>query len=150
VALHLVRIGRATLVDGVSRWHRTHLPPVGDLGLRVGVATEDGVLVGVGCVGRPVARAYDDGNTAEVTRVATDGTKNATSMIYGALARAALALGYTRVITYNEEGESGSALRGAGWRVVAQRPSRSGWDCPSRPRDDSRNPPVARTLWETS
>lgn len=148
MSLHLVPISWDTLKDGVQRWHRHHKPPVGDLKIRVGVATEDGTLVGVGCVGRPVAKGLQDGLTVEVTRVATDGTHNASSMIYGALARASLALGYSRVVTYNEQGESGASLRGAGWRVIAERPARKGWDHPSRPRDDRNYRQVARTLWE--
>jgi len=148
MSLHLVPVSFDVVVDGVRRWHRHSLPPVGDLGIRVGVATEDGTLVGVGCAGRPVARAYMDGFTVEVTRVATDGTRNATSMIYGALARQAFAAGYTRVITYTEQHESGSALRAVGWRVIAERPARTGWNHPSRPRDDRRYISVARTLWE--
>jgi hypothetical protein len=35
-------------------------------------------------VGRPVARMVDDGWTLEVNRVATDGTKNACSILYAA------------------------------------------------------------------
>jgi len=150
MSLHLVPVKWPTVVDGVKRWYRHSQPPLGDLGIRVGVADQDQVLHGVGCVGRPVARAYDDGLTVEVTRVATDGTRNACSMIYGALVRAALALGYTRVITYTQEGESSASLRGAGWKVVAQRPARGGWDTPARPRDDRRYESVARTLWEAS
>jgi hypothetical protein len=122
VTLHLVPISWVTLEDGVRRWHRHHAPPLRDLGIRVGVSTSDGELVGVGCAGRPVARAFNDGVTVEITRVATDGTRNACSMIYAALTRACLALGWRRVITYTEQGESGASLRAAGWRVVAERP----------------------------
>ena len=144
----LVPISWQTLCDGVKRWHRHHQPPVRDLSIRVGVATSNGELVGVGCIGRPVARAYSDGFTVEVTRVATDGTRNAASMLYGALVRAALALGYRRVITYTEKDESGASLRGAGWRVLANRPARKGWNTPSRPREDRNYREVQRTLWE--
>ena len=40
---------------------------------------------------------YDDGTTIEVTRVCTDGTANACSLLYGAMWRAAKALGYLRL-----------------------------------------------------
>ncbi len=103
----------------------------------------------VGMAGRPVARHFDDGQTVEVNRVASDGTRNATSMLYAALARAAFALGYTRVITYTLASESGSALRGAGWRIVGQRPRTPGWDRPSRPRDDALYLSTGRVLWES-
>lgn len=91
---------------------------------------------------------YADGYTLEVWRVSSDGTKNSTSMLYGALARAAFALGYHRIITYTQSDESGDSLRGAGWRVIAQRKERRGWSTPARPRDDARYMTSARTLWE--
>jgi hypothetical protein len=39
-----------------------------------------------------VARHYDDGLTLEVNRTCTDGTRNANSMLYGAVWRAAKAM----------------------------------------------------------
>lgn len=149
MSLRLVPVSRATAHDGVRRWHRHHKSPVGDI-IKVGVCTEGGVLVGVGIAGRPTARHLDDGDTIEVTRVATDGTRNASSMLYGALVRASLAIGYRRVITYTQEGEPGASLRASGWRVIASRPPRMGWDTPSRPRDDAAYRSVPRTLWEAS
>ena len=147
VPLQLVPVSQRVAHDAVRHWHRHNAPPRGDL-FRVGVADADGVLVAVGIAGRPVARAYDDGRTVEVTRVSSDGTRNATSMLYAALTRAAWALGYRRVITYTQADESGSSLRAAGWRVIASRPPRTGWDRPSRPRDDARYQSTQRTLWE--
>ncbi|MER6082978.1 XF1762 family protein [Streptomyces sp. NPDC001833] len=41
----------------------------------------------------PAARHLDDGTTLEVTRTASDGTRNANSPLYGASWRAAKALG---------------------------------------------------------
>jgi hypothetical protein len=114
----------------------------------VGAADEDGTLRAVGIAGRPVARNYDDGATIEVTRVASDGTPNATSMLYGALQRASFALGYTRVITYTLATESGSSLRASGWKVIGQRPATPGWSRVSRPRDNGRYVSAARQLWE--
>ena len=148
VTLQLVPVTRDVAQDCVRRWHRHNAPPVGDI-FRVGAArVDDGALVAVGMAGRPVARHLDDGRTIEVTRVSCDGTRNATSMLYAALTRAAWALGYTRVITYTQAGERGTSLRAAGWHVLAQRPARRGWDTPSRPRDDAAYQPTARTLWE--
>ncbi|MGY1773528.1 XF1762 family protein [Blastococcus sp. SYSU D00813] len=133
----------------VAAWHRHHRPPVGHK-FSIGVATPDGVLRGVAMVGRPVARYLDDGLTLEVNRTATDGTPNANSALYGAAWRAAKALGYQRLLTYTQAGESGASLRGAGWRVLAERPARNGWDMPSRPREDNGAAYVQRTLWEAS
>lgn len=104
--------------------------------------------MGVAIVGRPVPVAYQDGLTLEVNRTITDGYPNANSMLYGACARAAFALGYRRLITYTQAGESGASLRGAGWRIIAERPARKGWDSPSRPREDHGVDEIARTLWE--
>ena len=73
--------------------------------------------------------------------------RNANSLLYGAAWRAAKALGYTRLITYTQEGESGASLRGAGWTVLAQRRPRRGWSCASRPRTAQGTDNMARTLW---
>jgi len=83
-------------------------------------------------------------------RSATDGTPNANSMLYAAAWRAASALGYRRLVTYTQDGESGASLRAAGYRIVAERPARPGWSVPSRPRDDHGVDGIARTLWEAS
>lgn len=131
-------------------YHHRHLPRVVGGKFWLGVATRDRVLRGVVIVGRPVARSYDDGRTLEVTRVATDGTKNACSVLYAAARRATFALLYDRLITYTQEGESGASLRGAGWQVLAQRPPRPGWDVPSRPRESRGVDGVQRTLWEAA
>lgn len=148
MSLHLVPISAEILRECVTRWHRHNGATFVGESFRVGVANDDGLLVAVGCAGRPVARAYNDGQTVEVWRVASDGSRNTTSMVYGALSRAAFALGYTRVITYTQADESGASLRAAGWKIVAHRPPRKGWSTPSRPRDDARYMTSARTLWE--
>lgn len=147
--LTVVPVTFADACEFVTMWHRHHLPPPGHI-FRMGVATDDGVLRGVALVGRPVARNYDDGRTLEVNRTATDGTANANSALYGAAWRAAKALGYSRLITYTQAGESGSSLRAAGWKVLAQRPARVGWSVPSRPRTSRGTAGIARTLWEAS
>jgi hypothetical protein len=146
MSLELVPLTQRQAKAAVSQWHRHNRPPVGDL-FRVGV-THDGQLVAVGMAGRPVARHLDDGQTVEVIRVASDGTKNTTSMLYGALARAAFALGWRRVITYTQADESGASLRAAGYRLIASRPPRRGWDSPGRPRDDEAYLSTSRLLWE--
>lgn len=48
----------------------------------------------------------------------------------------------------HQAGETGSSLRAAGWRIVAERPARKGWDTPSRPRTDRHQVEIPRTLWE--
>ena len=133
----------------VERHHRHHKPPIGHL-FSLAVADDTGTVVGVVIIGRPVARHLQDGFTVEVTRSATDSTPHANSCLYGAAWRAAKAMGYRRLITYTQDGESGASLRAAGYRVVAQRPPRKGWSTPSRPRVDTHPVDVARTLWDAS
>lgn len=131
--LTAVPLSRAETDAFIARVHRHHKPPVGDL-FRIGAA-QDGEIVGVVVVGRPVARALQDGWTCEVTRLATDGTRNACSFLYGAAARAAFAMGYRKIGTYILASEPGTSLKGAGWRLVGEVKGRS-WDTPSRPRVD--------------
>jgi hypothetical protein len=130
----------------VRQHHRHHRPSRGGL-FAVGCA-RGSVVCGVAVVGRPVARGLQDGFTAEVTRVATDGSRNACSMLYGASWRAARALGYRRLVTYTLKAEGGASLRAAGWRVVGEVTGRS-WDCLSRPRVD-RHPTQDKIRWEVS
>lgn len=56
--------------------------------------TDTDALIGVVAAAQPVARLLDDGVTVEVVRSCTDGTMNANSMLYGAITRAAKALGF--------------------------------------------------------
>jgi hypothetical protein len=73
-------------------------------------------MVGACSVGRPVARGCDPYLTAEVTRLVTDGTKNACSILYAASARACAAMGFKVIQTYILEGEPGTSLKASGWR----------------------------------
>ncbi len=146
--LRVVPVSFRDACDFVIAWHRHNQRPNGHR-FSIGVAAGD-QLVGVAMVSHPVARMLMDGRTLEVIRTATDGTRNANSMLYGACWRAAKALGYDRLITYTQHDESGASLRAAGFRVVAQRRSTPGWDRPSRPREDKGTAFVERTLWEAS
>ena len=148
MGLEIVPVDFAQACEFVARYHRHHKPPVGHK-FSIGVAS-DGELVGVAIVGRPVSRvlAADPIRTLEVTRSATDGTRNANSKLYGAARNIAFEMGYDRIITYTQEGESGASLRAAGYRVIAQRPPRRGWDTPSRERIAQGNDGIARTLWD--
>lgn len=130
----------------VAEHHRHHRPVVGH---RFSIAAAVGdKVVGVAIVGRPTARRLNDGWTLEVTRLATDGTKNACSALYAAAWRAARAIGYRRVVTFTLDSEPGTSLVGAGWKVVGTTPGRS-WSVPSRPRVD-KHPLQPRLRWEIS
>ena len=149
MSLTLVPVSFRDACEFVAAWHRHNQPPNGHR-FSMGVANDEGILVGVCIVSHPVARHLMDGFTLEVIRTATDGTPNANSMLYGAAWRAAKALGYRRLITYTQAEESGASLRAAGFRVVGQRQPTKGWSRPSRPRDDSNYLSTQRTLWETA
>ena len=75
------------------RQHHRHHKPVAGHKFSIGCEA-DGELVGVIIAGRPVSRYLDDGFTLEVTRLCTNGAKNACSFLYGSAARAAAAMGY--------------------------------------------------------
>lgn len=114
--------------------HHRHLKP--PLGHKFSIAVAIGQqVVGVVIVGLPVARHLDNGWTLEVNRLATDGTKNACSMLYAAAWRTARALGYQQLITYILECEPGTSLRAAGWKCLG-RTTGGSWNAPSRPRVD--------------
>ena len=98
----------------VRRFHR-HNKPV--LGAKFCIGVKAVELCGVAIVGRPIAQKLDDGLTAEITRVCTDGTKNAASMLYGACRKAARAMGYDRIFTYTLPEEGGASLRAAGFKL---------------------------------
>ena len=131
----------------VDRVHRHHKAPAGGL-FAIAVAASD-EIVGVAIVGRPVSRALDDGWTVEVTRVAVlEDHPNACSMLYAATWRAARAMGYRKAITYTLESESGTSVRAASWKCVAEVTAQS-WDRPSRPRVDL-YPLQAKLRWEVT
>jgi hypothetical protein len=133
-------------IEFIRQNHRTHRPPKSGY-FACAVAAGDQIC-GVAIVGRPVARALQDGFTADVTRTATDGTKNACSKLYAACWRAARALGYRRMGTYILASEPGTSLRAAGWRELYRVTGRS-WNCPSRPRVD-RQPMQDKIRWEVA
>ena len=132
--IELRPISQADAFAFIRQHHRHHSVPVGALWWH-GAHDDDGVLIGVAIVGRPVARRLDDGLTVEVTRLCTNGAHNACSMLYGAARRVAMDKGYRRVITYTLPEEGGASLRAAGWDYLGRTPGKS-WSVKSRPRED--------------
>jgi hypothetical protein len=130
----------------VDRIHRHHRAPQG--GLFAVAASEGDEVRAVAIIGRPVARALQDGFTAEVTRLASDGARNACSMLYSAAWRAARALGYRKLVTYTLIEEAGSSLKAAGWRCIGSAGGGS-WNCKSRPRVDL-HPTQEKLRWEAA
>lgn len=133
----------------VEHWHRHHGRVVG-YKFAVGVReyldeNKIEAIRGVAICGRPVARNSDDGETLEVVRLATDGTKNACSMLYGACARIAKEMGYRRILTFTLESEPGISLKASGWKFSGITPGKS-WSVPSRERVD-KHPLVPKKRW---
>ena len=102
----------------VSMHHRHHKPSVG---CKFCIGVFDGErMVGCAVCGRPVSRHLDNGLTLEITRLCTDGTKNACSMLYGACCRVAKAMGYKKAITYILKSENGSSLRASNFKCEGE------------------------------
>lgn len=135
----------------VARYHRHHSAPQGGL---FAVAAEDSggdgdgpSIVAVVIVGKPVARQFANGYTAEVTRLcALENHRNACSMLYAAAWRAARAMGYRRLVTYTLPEEGGASLRAAGWRLIGEAGGGS-WSRAGRPRVDM-HPTQVKFRWE--
>jgi len=145
VTLRVVPITITAARAHVERHHSHHHAPVGGL-LACAVADGDRLCC-VAILSRPVARMLDaQGDVAEVTRVASDGTRHAASMCLAAITRAALALGWRRVVSYTILGEAGTSYRAAGWRVTGCSEGGDGWQ--SRKRAPAVQPAV-KVRWET-
>lgn len=130
--MKIIPITYRTACEFVNTKHRHHKAPQGHK-FSIGLGNQNGDLIGVAMVGRPVSRMLDDGFTVEVIRLATLGDKNACSMLYGACWRAAKAMGYKKIVTYILETEPGVSLRASGW-VLENHTAGQVWNRPSRHR----------------
>jgi hypothetical protein len=97
----------------ISQFHRHHKKVQGHR-FSLGAYQED-KLVGVIVIGRPVERQIPPYEVAEVTRLCTDGTKDACSFLYGAAARVAKEMGFLKIQTYILDIEPGTSLKASGW-----------------------------------
>jgi len=134
VTLERVPLSQREARAFVVQHHRHNDATQGDV-FRVGLE-RDGELVAVAQAGRPVAPGLQDGRSLEITRVCVgvEDLKNACSMMYGALARAAEALGYRTLWTYTLESESGVSPRAAGFVLDGVIDERSWAEESGRPR----------------
>ena len=153
MSLRLVPTDVQTARRFVAQHHHRHSKVPKRWKIAAGVADGDSDdLVGVAIAGRPVAPELRDGYTMEVVCRCTSDAANAPLMLYAAVARAAKALGYKRVVTYAPESGPGTTLRASGWRPVAttgDRPwhnnrKRYGVDQAGR----ARTPPGRKARWE--
>lgn len=118
MSLRCAYIGRDEARAFVRAYHRHHRPPQGAI-LHLG-CWDGEQLVGVAILGRPVSRVEQEAGAWEVTRLATDGMRNACSALYSYARRVVqlLAPG-ARLLTYTLPEEGGASLRGAGWTQEA-------------------------------
>lgn len=128
----------------IAAWHRHHKPVVGHR-YSLGCMNND-VLVGVVIVGRPVSRELDPYSVAEVTRLATNGSKNACSFLYAAAARVAREMGFEYIQTYTLETEPGTSLLAAGWLPNGLTAGGT-WNCASRTGRREDQPLVPKQRW---
>lgn len=129
----------------VGELHRHHKMAVGHR-FSIGLKDEEGVVIGAAIVGRPVAREVDQYSVAEITRLVTNGTRNACSALYGACARIAKEMGFVSIQTYILGDELGTSLKASGWTL--DRVSDGGdWNRPSRNGRRLDQPMVAKQKW---
>jgi hypothetical protein len=132
VTLRLVPTDLRAVNAFIAARHRSRKPARG-CKFVLAVSDASGAVVGVAVVGRPNAKANQDGRTLEVTRCCTDGTRNACSKLYGTARRVAGIMGYRLVITYSDPAEGGASLRAAGFQLAGVTEGRE-WSRPRRQR----------------
>lgn len=145
MGLELKHIELKDANDFISRNHRHHKPVVGHR-FSLGAFLGDKSCVGVVVVGRPVARRTDHRSVAEVTRLCTDGTKNACSFLYSAAARAAKALGFAVIQTFILDTEPGTSLLATGWEEGHMTKAEK-WNRPSRGGRREDQPNCRKVKW---
>lgn len=136
----------------IAEHHRHHKKPPGTV-ICLG-AFDGNALVGVIAIGRPVAGPLDDGAHWEVTRLCTNGHRNAASFLLGKARRLAAVAGISPPLySYLRFDEDGVCYRAAGWVPVAETRPRH-WDSGNKSTRwlpglyEPTTEPVARVRWE--
>ncbi len=125
--LKIVHLELKEINELVEKWHRHHKRVQGHR-FSIGVIEmKTGELVGGCSIGRPVARLLDQKNSLEVTRLVTNGHKNACSFLYSAAARSGKELGYKDIHTYILSEEDGISLKAAGWDLLEENVGGGQW-----------------------
>lgn len=104
-------------------------------------------MCGAAIVGRPTGRRNPQYEWAEVTRLVTDGTKNACTKLYSACARTAKEMGFERIQTFILESETGFTLKLAGWEFD-QWSEGGDWNQPSRGGRRTDQPQERKQRWK--
>jgi hypothetical protein len=107
-------------------------------------------LIGVAIAGRPIARMLDKRTAIEILRTCVKPDhKNANSQLYARMRQICERMGYTSIITYSLNSESGSSLLGIGAvPVAAVKPG--DWKRPGRNRHFKQIYAEPKTRWELS
>lgn len=131
----------------VLSWHR-HSTPISQKVIVAVRAMHGGETIGVAILGYPVSRVLDDGLNVEIRRVCVraEAPRNACSMLYGAMCRAASALGFVVAYTYTTEDEDAASVKAAGFVRDGQRAA-GNWDMPSLRRDAEHHAEANRVRW---
>lgn len=143
--LETVPISFKKACEFVNEHHRHHVAPQGH---KFSVALTDGdKVVGVIMAGTPVSRHMADGVTLEITRCCMKSSiyKNGVTKLFSAVYQAAKAMGYTKIVTYTLEDESGVSLKACGFDLHGVSDGGS-WSTKSRPRLD-KGPICPKKRW---
>jgi len=126
LSLTVVPMSIAEANEFVKNFHRHNKPTQGGK-FAIGATVEQ--LFGVAIVGRPISATLDNGLTAEVLRVCVLDTapKNTCSFLYGRCWRIWQQMGGKRMVTYTLQTESGSSLKGAGWKILGETQPHNTW-----------------------
>jgi hypothetical protein len=143
--LHVVPLELKEANTLVEKLHRHH-KPLKFHRFSIGCVAEDGTLVGGAIIGPPVATAISRKDVLEVSRLVTDGTPNACSILYAAAARAGKALGYKKIQTYILDTEPGTSLLAAGWEFEVKTQAKS-WVTAKRPNRRTDQPICPKQRW---
>lgn len=103
----------------VDKIHRHHKPCVGHR-FSLALYSDDDEIIAVVICGRPVARNCDQNYVLEISRCASKGDKNAISKLYGAVCRAAKAMGFLSVQTYTLPEEGGASMKASGFEFAGE------------------------------
>jgi hypothetical protein len=120
--LYVVPCSKERAGEFIYYIHRHHLP-LDYATYTIACCTSDGIVHGVGAIGRTTTQHLKlDGISnewiQEVRRVATDGTRNACSILYAHAWKLVSSIGYRALVSYTLPEEGGSSLRALGWQQV--------------------------------
>ena len=136
--------------DFVEKHHRHSARTAADGGKFAIGLEHEGKIIGVGIVGRPVARLLNDNMTAELLRCCVSPTapKGSTSKLYSRCKRIWQLMGGIKFVTYTLKRESGASMRGAGLKEPAAEVAQQQWTRTNRPRKERAIYEESKVRWQ--